>query len=57
MRSSETMRIRRRLTLPDNSRFYYLAYAAATVIYAGYALMLLARWKRLKSAPTRDKSE
>ncbi|MEO8575375.1 MAG: hypothetical protein ABI556_01680 [Gemmatimonadales bacterium] len=41
--------------MPDNSRFYYLAYAAATVIYVGYALMLLVRWKRLKSVPARDK--
>ena len=51
------MHIRRRLTLPDNSRFYYLAYTVATVIYAGYALMLIARWKRLKSASARDRSE
>ncbi|HEX2723047.1 MAG TPA: hypothetical protein VHM24_09015 [Gemmatimonadaceae bacterium] len=38
--------------MPDNSRFYYLAYAAATVIYAGYVLLLVIRWRRVSSVPT-----
>lgn len=42
--------------MPDNSQFYYAAYAVATVIYVGYALLLISRWKRLKSSPARDKS-
>jgi len=51
------MHIRRNPTLPDNSTFYYLAYAAATVIYAGYVLLLITRWRRVKAAPSVDPSE
>ena len=43
--------------MPDNAQFYYLAYAVATVIYVGYALLIISRWKRLKSSPARGKSE
>ena len=36
-------------TLPDNAVYYHLAYAAATAIYAGYAVALVARWKRVRA--------
>jgi nitrate reductase gamma subunit len=29
--------------MPDNAVFYHLAYAAATAIYVGYALLLIGR--------------
>lgn len=51
------MHIRRNRTLPDNSRFYFLAYAVATAIYAGYAVLLFVRWRRLKTAPVSDGNE
>jgi len=35
--------------VPDNAVYYYLAYAVATGIYAGYALLLLVRWNRVKT--------
>lgn len=55
MLSLVTERTRRNPTLPDNSRFYYLAYTVATAIYVGYSLLLLVRWKRVnKRAATVD---
>lgn len=40
--------------MPDNSFFYYAAYAAAGALYAGYALSLITRWRsvRRRSAGT-----
>jgi hypothetical protein len=41
-------RIRRRHQVPDNAGFYHLAYAVATGIYAGYAILIAVRWNRAK---------
>ena len=49
MRSSGMMRIRRKVIMPDNSSFYHLAYIAATAIYVGYALLLIARRKKARA--------
>ena len=46
-------RTRRRVSMPDNAIFYYLAYAAATGIYAGYALLLMARRKKARGGQSR----
>ena len=46
-------RIHRKVSMPDNSVFYYLAYAAATGIYAGYALLLMARRKKARGVQSR----
>ncbi|MDO8502584.1 MAG: hypothetical protein Q7S20_12145 [Gemmatimonadaceae bacterium] len=35
--------------MPDNSRFFCLAYAVAAAIYLGYALLLTARRKRVRA--------
>jgi hypothetical protein len=35
--------------MPDNAGFYYLAYAAATGIYAGYAFFLITRRRRARA--------
>ena len=43
------MHIRRSRTLPDNASYYYAAYAVATAIYVGYALVLTARRKRVRA--------
>ena len=48
---------RRNRTVPDNSRFYYIAYAVATAIYVGYSLLLLARWKRVNTKASADESK
>lgn len=40
--------------LPRNEGYYHAAYAVATAIYAGYALLLLARWNRVKAKHTRE---
>jgi hypothetical protein len=41
--------IRRRRQLPNNAGYYHLAYAVATGIYAGYAILLAVRWNRAKT--------
>jgi hypothetical protein len=34
---------------PHNEGYYHVAYIIATVIYAGYAVLIYARWKRARS--------
>jgi hypothetical protein len=48
MLSRVTAPIRRRITVPHNESYYYVAYAVATGIYVAYSLLLLARWNRVK---------
>lgn len=43
--------------MPDNTGSYYLAYAVATAIYAGYSAILIVRWKRVKARPAVDPPE
>ena len=43
--------------LPRNEVFYHLAYAVATAIYAGYALLLVMRWNRVKARHTRESGQ
>ena len=38
--------------MPDNSFFYHAAYAVATAIYVGYAIVLAARRKKARSRLT-----
>ena len=52
-----TGRIHRNRTLPENSKYYYLAYAVATGIYVGYSLLLLARWNRVNAKSASDESK
>ena len=35
--------------MPDNAGYYHLAYAVATGIYVGYAILLTIRWNRAKA--------
>ena len=34
--------------MPDNSFFYYAAYAAAAALYGGYAVSLVTRWRSVR---------
>ncbi len=38
-----------RSTMPETSSYYYLAYTVALGIYAGYAMSLYIRRKRVRS--------
>jgi hypothetical protein len=38
-------------TMPDTSWYYHVAYTVALSIYAGYALSLYVRLKRVKREP------
>jgi hypothetical protein len=39
--------------MPDNAIYYQLAYAAAAVIYSGYAISLVVRRRRLRARAAR----
>ncbi|HMA19562.1 MAG TPA: hypothetical protein VKO87_02100 [Gemmatimonadaceae bacterium] len=43
--------------MPRNEGFYHLAYAVATGIYAGYALLLVVRWNRVKAKHARENGQ
>jgi len=40
--------------MPDNAVYYHLAYAAALVIYATYAVRLAVKWSKVRAQRTQQ---